>query len=547
MKRLLLPLLLGLTFTAFSQEGGDAMPERWVYFTATLGDDAGLEKTLALLKDAKACGCTHALLIEGRWLKFPDDAQYHARVEKVKALAKEQNVKLIPSVFSVGYSGRYFHFDPNLIASTPVKNMPFIVKGKSAAADNSTVPDVKALKYSGNDVDGTIDVQPFMHYRLTFKLKGKYAGDADEFLRVTATDSKRWISRTSPQVDHEKDEQDIIYTFNTLESKRVRIWIHPGAAKVENLALGYAGTLLMARRPLIPLTVASEDGKTVYEEGKDFQEFRDPDMLKKPFDGEFTIRREPAELKLTENSRIKDGDKLKLSFWHGMKVGSDQEVISMEDPRAFEVLEQDLKNCIKVWKPDAFFLNYDEIRVAGWEPQVDDEGKPLPPEKYLKPGEMLAKHFKKAVETCRKHVPNAAIYTWSDMFSPHHNARPHSVKGFYYMVNGNWDGSWEGVAKDVGILNWYAPNVEAVKFFSDRGHAQILCGYYDAGKPEQMKQNITNWMKMSDGLPNIRGFMYTTWKKNYNNMKPYFELVDTYAQWGGAGKAKAEKEPGVKE
>lgn len=537
-----LPLILLLALAMNARGEETKMPERWVYASAKLADDAGLEKFLQLLKDTKASGCTHALLIEGRWLKFPDDAQYQARVDKAKAVAKELNIRIIPSIFSVGYSGRYFHFDPNLIASLPVKDMPFVVKGKSAGADPATPPAVEK-----NWRGGELSVQPFMHYKLVFTLKGKFSGDVDEFLRITGVESKRWISRTTPQIDPGKDEQQIVYTFNTLESSKIRVKFNTGNASIENLSLVSAGTLMIARRPHVPLTVTSEDGKTVYEEGKDFLELRDADMLKKPFDGEFSIRREPAELKLTDNSRIKDGDKLKLSFWHGIMVGTDQEVISMEDPKAFEVLEIDLKNCVKVWQPDALFLGYDEIRVAGWEPQVDDNGKPLPPDKYLKPGELLAKHFKKAVESCRKLVPSVALYTWSDMFTPFHNARPFSEKGFYYLVNGNWDGSWDGVAKDIGILNWYAPKVEGVKFFADRGNAQILCGYYDGTTAEKMKQNITNWMNVSAGQPNVRGFMYTTWHNNYKNLKPYFELLDTYSQWGQGAQTKAEKEPGVKE
>jgi hypothetical protein len=158
-------------------------------------------------------------------------------------------------------------------------------------------------------------------------------------------DSKRWISRTTPNYDAKLDEQTVVYTFNTLEAKKIRIHFSPDQAKIEDVTVGLAGTLLIARRQIIPLTVTSEDGKTVYEEGKDFAELRDADMLKSPFDGEFTVNREPAPLKLTENSRIKDGDKLKVSFWHGIRTGTDQDGITLEDPKGFAVLEQDLKNC----------------------------------------------------------------------------------------------------------------------------------------------------------------------------------------------------------
>jgi hypothetical protein len=529
-------LALTLAHAACAQE---AFPERWIYAGAKLGDDAGLEKFVELLMQAKESGCTHAFTVEGRWLKFPDDAAYLLRVEKAKAVARKLGITLVPGVCSVGYSGRYFHYGPDLAAGLPVKEMPFLVKGKSANADPVGDPDTTALKPEGAGVAGRLKVKPFQHYLVTFRLKGKYTGDREELIRITSRDGKRWLSRHVPPLDDKSEDQVVTTDFNSLESAEVNFRINPGAAKIEELKVALAGTLLIVRRPLVPLTVASEGDKTVYEEGKDYKPVRDPDMLKNPFDGEFTLTHKPAEIELTDGSRLKDGDKLKVSFWHTQRVGTDQDVISMEDPKALEVIELDIRNCAKVWKPAAVMLNYDEIRLAGWEPQPDG--------KTLKPGELLAQHFKKCYDLVRKYAPGAKIYTWSDMFTPYHNARPFSEKGYYYLVNGNWDGSWEGLPKDVVIMNWYSPKPEGMKFFADRGHQQVICGYYDGRSTAQMKNNIANWMKVSQGVPNVLGFMYTTWRSDYKQLKEYFQLLDAYAQWGQATTTKTEKEPGVAE
>ena len=77
------------------------------------------------------------------------------------------------------------------------------------------------------------------------------------------------------------------------------------------------------------------------------------------------------------------------------------------------------------------------------------------------------------------------------MFTPRHNAYPFERRHrYYYLVNGNWDGSWEGLPKDVIIMNWSA-NPEGLKWFAERGHKQILCGYYDGDGRES---NIRDWM-----------------------------------------------------
>ena len=55
---------------------------------------------------------------------------------------------------------------------------------------------------------------------------------------------------------------------------------------------------------------------------------------------------------------------------------------------------------------------------------------------------------------------------WNDMFDPFHNA----VKGPYYLVNGPWSGSWEGLSKDVLVMNWnHGKRDQSLKFFADRG------------------------------------------------------------------------------
>jgi len=181
-----------------------------------------------------------------------------------------------------------------------------------------------------------------------------------------------------------------------------------------------------------------------------------------------------------------------------------------------------------LWHPEGFMLNYDEIRVAMWEP-------PDPGDEKLTPGQFLARHFKRAYDLTRRIAPQAKIYTWSDMFTPHHNARPFKtekkVNGYYYLVNGNWDGSWEGMPKDVIILNWYSPTREGMTFFSDRGHKQIMCGYYDQRNTAGLKKNIHQWQTVSEGVPNVLGYMYTTWGRRYTLMKEYFELVNTHDAW----------------
>ena len=99
------------------------------------------------------------------------------------------------------------------------------------------------------------------------------------------------------------------------------------------------------------------------------------------------------------------------------------------------------------------------------------------------------------------------------MFDPHHNAVEK-----YYLVNGSLKGSWEGLARDVIIANWNGDKAtESLKFFADRGHSQVIAGYYDGDD----LTNFQQWDRAARQVKGVIGFMYTTWQAKYGLLEQY--------------------------
>ena len=526
MRRILVALIVMMFFGAVAE--AQKLPERWVYLSWHLRTDEGARKATQALRDAKAAGCTHALFVATRGHRLPKEPpSYIVRVRKFQAEAKKLNVKIVVPAVSTGYCGRYLDVDSNLVAGIPVRNMVFVVKGKTATPDPAQALDTSLLKPQrhGKGVSGTLKVKPFMWYRMTYEIVPTKEGRIGSYSSVSSNRRRRRHARTDPKIRKTKTGRYIYQNvFNSLEATEILVGIYHNIHKLENVRIEPAGMLLIIRRKRIPLTVTSADGKTVYEEGRDFKPVADPIVAVRPFPGEFPFDHPAPVLELTANSRIKDGQKLLVSFWHHQRIHTDQDNFNVQEERMWPIFEKEITQMQQLWKPAGFMLNYDEIRVGMWEPRDPGDEK-------LTPGQVLARHFKRAYDLTRKIAPQAKIYTWSDMFTPHHNARPFEKSGYYYLVNGNWDGSWEGFPKDVIILNWYSPKPEGMKFFSDRGHKQIICGYYDGRTTDAMKKNIHRWMTVAQGVPNVRGVMFTTWGKRYQFMKEYFGLLDTYEAW----------------
>src|SRR5690606_22245500 len=143
-----------------------------------------------------------------------------------------------------------------------------------------------------------------------------------------------------------------------------------------------------------------------------------------------------------------------------------------------------------------YFMSHDEWRVLGWDESCQ--------RRELDAGEIVADNARKCVGWLRELNPNGRVLVWSDMFDPHHNAVTN-----YYLVRGDLRGAWEGLDRNVVIMNWnFGKRAASLKFFSDRGHQQILAGYYDHG-PTQVEK----WLESARDVPGVIGVMYTTWRR----------------------------------
>jgi hypothetical protein len=104
------------------------------------------------------------------------------------------------------------------------------------------------------------------------------------------------------------------------------------------------------------------------------------------------------------------------------------------------------------------------------------------------------------------------------MFDPYHNARKD-----FYLVNGDLAGSWEGLPKEMSLVNWNHGEAErSLPFFAERGHRQVLSGYYDSDA-----KSIAGWLQQGKGLAGIDGAMYTTWQNDFSGLEAFAE-----AAWG---------------
>lgn len=346
-----------------------------------------------------------------------------------------------------------------------------------------------------------LKLQPHRQYRISFWVKTDRLSPADAEVKVLTADAQQAISFQSFRVAGTQDWKHYDLVFNSLTNQAGQLYLGSWSGKSgklwwDDLRMEEVGLVNVLRRAGCPVTVRGEDG-AAFEEERDFKRIVDP--LLNPW----RAWHEPAPIKLTGNSRIRDGARLRVSYYHPIIVYEDRVTSCLSEPKIFEDWRQELKHADELFHPAAYLMSHDELRVMNQ--------CALCQSKHLTPGELLAWNVKQAAQIIRDVRPDAEIWVWSDMFDPLHNAVEH-----FYAVNGPLTNSWKGLDRGIGIVNWHGGlKGKNCKFFADLGLRQILSGYYDG---DEEGAAIAEWLGNTEGTPGIIGVMYTTWEDKYDAM-----------------------------
>ncbi len=528
------------------------LEHRWLFVMRNHRRAENVARTIALFPRAAAAGYNAIVISEGGLYRLDtaDDA-YCANLLKLQQEARRHGLELIPAVMPIGYSGAILGRDPNLAEGMPVKDALFVAHGQTATLQpdppaslpggdferveggrflgwdwyddpgQSTVPD-HAVVHSGqtsvrmenidqaDPVHGhcrfmrAVEVRPYRQYHLSawVKTENFEASNAAHISVLAPTEKERSVATITVRVEPTQEWKQYHLVFNSLNWDRVRVYIGTWGGKGgrmwwDDVRLEEIGLVNVLRRSGCPVTVRGENG-LIYEEGRDLEEIRDPQL--RPWQ----VYHEPPVINLTPNSRIEEGERLCVSYYHPIVIGEWQVMCCLSDPKVYDILRDQVRAVNDLFHPSTFFMQHDEIRVANWDHACQSRG--------LTPGEMLADNVRRCVQIIRDISPEARIWVWSDMFDPMHNAVDD-----YYMVNGTWAGSWKGLTPDVGIVNW-ANHLKGknLKWFADRGHEQVLAGYYD-----HEEWIIEDWLAAGEDLPGIVGAMYTTWRDDHSDLEDW--------------------------
>ena len=536
---------------------------KWLYLQCNLISNENYAKTQSLIKEAKKAGYNGIVLSGSRFGKIESQPiAYKLRLKNIKDLAIKTDIEIIPRFFNLGYPGSILSHDTSLAEAMPVKEAVLIAESnKLVFGETSPVfqqGDFKltsANKLAGfnsvdhlgsyiqiddtvfhsigtsmrfKDVDKTseryarliksVKLIPHKQYRISLWLKTENLSPQNVSALVIDGSNKH-LNRATFIVKKSQDWSKHELVFNSQDSDNASLIIAgygvAGTFWVDDIELTECFGVNLVRREGCPLSMSNWDSTINYVEGSDFDYVSFDDLGRREWPGTYHRSHEDMIIRLLPGSRIKNGQKVKMSYYHVPIVNHSQVGLCLSNPKTYDIIEKEFKPLNASLKPEKVFIGCDEIRVLGHCGLCKSSSRTS--------GQILAEAIKKCRSIILKYNPGAEIFVWSDVFDPYHNASA----GSNYYISDSLEGSWEGLADDFRVVNWnYFKSEQSLGFFNRRGHRQLIAGFYD--KPDWRKI-LNDWFKDAHELegPKVEGIMYCTWKNDFSKIREFLDLALT--------------------
>jgi hypothetical protein len=533
-------------------QSAERYPYCWVYVSRSLNRDSDVVDIKNIVKTASDSGLNGMVLSAGLDRLDGHRPAYFQRLKQVSQLCKQQDFEIIPIIFSVGYGGSVLAQDKNLAAGLPVKDALFVVQDNQAhfvPAATAKIQNPGFEQYAGNRLKGynfhdrpgevsfidtsvfssgraslrfenfgkyqhgharvmqEIKIDPYRCYRVSCMVKTDSLEPEGTFHIMVLSPDGRDLAPWDPRVPSTSDFSAVTMGFNSLGYDTVRIYLgawggQSGRFWIDELTVEEVGLLNVLRRPGTPVTVKDEQTGFIYKENKDYAQIEDPQL-------NFRFDHESVPIEIPPGSTIRNGTRLRVSYYHGMAINSGQVTVCMSEPEVYEIWDRQIRLLQEVLSPSKYLLSMDEIRAGGSCEACKKRNMTM--------AQILGDCITEQVRIIRNVNPAAEILTWSDMLDPNHNAHAD-----YYLVDGDFKGSWNYVPKDLVIVCWYYDKrAESLAFFSSLGFRTLAGAYYDGDTLD----NPNGWLDVLEATPGASGIMYTTWRNKYDLLAPFGNLV----------------------
>lgn len=321
--------------------------------------------------------------------------------------------------------------------------------------------------------------------------------------------------------------------FNSLECSSAYVDVliterkATGKVWVDDVSIREVGLYETIRRPSCPVVVRSEDGKTIYSEGKDYAVTTGTVLCN-------NCSEEPQKLTIPAGSGIVDGQVLRVDWFQHANVETWRATTSFNSFKAWDMTANDIKTTDSLFgTPRSYYVFYDEWRDACWDPVCQAT--------YPNAGEYMGWTIARTTALLQWANNNREVITVNDMYDPYHNA----LKKYGMTWNGTLN-SWKHMPDSLVILNWRPGGrpidgedvtLKSMKFFAGLDPKypgvncrQILSVTFAPSQAQGWENQLT--IGEQQGLTGVIGAAYVTWSGDFTGIEPTAQVFKDAGRWG---------------
>lgn len=243
-----------------------------------------------------------------------------------------------------------------------------------------------------------------------------------------------------------------------------------------------------------PIIITNKAKTVTYEEGKDYNVIAGVTAYP------YNTNNKPWNIKVTESSRIKEGDRVLASYNYAPQ-GSMSYCPS--EPRVYEIMKNAIQSTIDLFHPAYIHLGHDEIRCIGRDSRCKNRG--------MTNAELLLEDLSRLNDYAKESDPNIRVMIWSDCLDPEFNAPALKLKS-----------TADSAPKDIIMCNWWydagpkhsKKERKMLKYFGSKGFMSTgaSCGYN--------LRNSYDWAQAcvdenKNGADKCLGTIYTSWNNTW--------------------------------
>lgn len=361
----------------------------------------------------------------------------------------------------------------------------------------------KAMRRAWQDVT----CEPGKYYSLTAFMKTQDVTGGGSYIEVygmTGPDTLGSLLQKSDARQGTQDWQRESCSFCTGEYSRLRLFLRiqdaTGTTWFDDVELEPSAEPNPMASALItdaaPLVVKNAEKTVDYEEGRDFRVVQGAgpnagDVLK-GVPG-FTGAGRSAQIEIVAGGRIKEGDKLLVSFEYA-PPGSI--TCCPSEPLYHEAMKTAVNNVIKYLKPKYIHIGHDEPRVINRDHRCTKRG--------LSNAELFTEDVKRIRQFAIDADPNVRIMMWADAVNPYHNGPHLKMEKAAELIP-------RDVIQCVWFYHWPDPDeliAKSSRFFTD-------LGFDITGSPWFGHENVQLWSEVlvdqHQASSHVLGELYTSW------------------------------------